>query len=164
MSIQSFRMIAFLAATLLALGMPRPAVAQVLYGSLTGNITDPSGAAVPAGKVEAIGVSTGISRQATTDQRGAFLIQDLPAGIYKVTISAPAFSSTAVTGIQVVENTVRRLDVKLQVANLGQSITVSAGAEALQTDRADVNLQMSATEIANLPISSTTRSFGSGSI
>src|ERR1700692_4552935 len=119
MSIQSmsnrpFRVIALLAGILLALGMPRPAFSQVLYGSLTGNITDASGAAVPAAKLEAVGVSNGISRRATTDDRGAFLIQDIPAGIYKVTVTAPAFSNAVTTGVQVVENTVRRLDVQLQ--------------------------------------------------
>jgi hypothetical protein len=161
MSIRSFSIFAPLLGVLLALGSPRIANSQVLYGSLTGNITDASGAAIPKAKVEAEGAGTGISRQATTDDRGAFLIQDVPAGIYKVTISAPAFSSTVATGVQVIENTVRRLDVHLQVATLGQSITVAGGAETLQTDRADVNLQVSSTEIANLPISSTTRSFES---
>src|SRR5208283_187655 len=55
---------------------PLTAPAQVLYGSLTGNVTDSSGAAVPNAKVDATNVSTGIGKQATTDVRGVFLIQD----------------------------------------------------------------------------------------
>jgi len=156
-----FRVFSLFLGTLAILLWPLGADAQVLYGSLTGNVTDVSGAAVPGGKVEVINVGTGVSRRTTTDDRGTFLIQDLPAGIYKVTISAPAFASTVTSGVRVAENTMRRLDVQLQVAALGQSVTVAAGSETLQTDRADVNLQVTSSEIANLPISSTTRSFES---
>jgi hypothetical protein len=45
--------------------------AQVLYGSLTGNLTDASGAAVPGAKAEALNVATGIAKQTVTDDRGA---------------------------------------------------------------------------------------------
>jgi len=141
--------------------LPNLGNAQVLYGSLTGNVSDPSGAAVAGAKIEALNVGTAVSRQTVTDDRGGFLIQDLPAGLYKITISAPAFATTVESGLQVVENTVRRVDVRLQVASVGQSVTVTAGAESLQTDRADVNVQIASNEIANLPISSTTRSFES---
>src|ERR1039458_9365286 len=47
--------------------------AQVLYGSLTGNVTDPSSAAVPGAKVTALNIDTGLSREATTDDRGAYI-------------------------------------------------------------------------------------------
>ena len=62
------------------------AQAQVLYGSLTGNVTDASGAAVPGAKVEALNVGTGVSKQAVTDDRGTYLFSDLQPGTYKVTI------------------------------------------------------------------------------
>ena len=73
---------------------PVPASAQVLYGSLTGNVTDKSGGAVANAKVEALDVSTNVARQAATDERGSFLVQDIQAGTYKVTISAPGFANT----------------------------------------------------------------------
>jgi hypothetical protein len=117
---------------------PSTASAQVLYGSLVGNVTDSSGAAVPNAKVDATNIATGIAKQAATDDRGAFLFQDVQAGVYKLTISAPAFANTVESGVQIVENTIRRVDVQLQVANMGQSVTVEAASAAvLQTDRAD---------------------------
>jgi hypothetical protein len=161
MSIRSFRVSWLLVGTFAALLLTHGVAAQVLYGSLTGNISDVSGAAVPAAKVEAVNEGTGFSRQAIADARGVFLMQDLPAGAYKVTISAPSFANTVESGVPVVENTVRRLDVRLQVATLGQSVTVAGDAPPLQTDRADVNVQISSGEITNLPISSSTRSFES---
>ncbi len=136
--------------------MPNILSAQVLYGSLTGNVTDKTGAAVPNAKVDAINTGTGIAKQTTTDERGVFQIQDVQAGTYKLTISAKAFASVITSGVQVVENAVRRVDVQLQVAEMGQSITVAADAVAvLQTERADVNVQVSEQEVADLPISGT---------
>ena len=51
--------------------LPGAAKAQVLYGSLTGNVSDPSKAAVPRAQVEALNVATGVSRQTTTDEGGS---------------------------------------------------------------------------------------------
>lgn len=82
----------FILLVLLSLS-PFSASAQVLYGSLTGNVTDPSGAAVPLAKVETTNIATGTSRQATTDERGGYVISDLQAGTYKLTFSASSFSS-----------------------------------------------------------------------
>ena len=110
---------------------------------------------MPNAKVEATNISTGTSNQATTDERGVFLIQDIQAGVYKLSISAPAFGTTVQTGIEVAQNTVRRVDVQLQVANVGQTVTVAADAAVLQTDRADVNHQITTQEVADLPLTGT---------
>ena len=63
--------------------MTLPAYSQVLYGSLRGNVTDQTGAVVPAGaKVQALNVNTNGSRSTTTDSRGAYAFSDLQPGIY----------------------------------------------------------------------------------
>src|SRR5450631_1257605 len=85
------------ATVLLALACAsRLADAQVLYGSLTGNVTDPSSAAVPGAKVTALNVDTGVTRQSDTDARGAYLFSNLQLGTYKVTIEAKGFQTTIV--------------------------------------------------------------------
>jgi hypothetical protein len=132
-----------------------PAHAQVLYGSLTGNVSDPAGGAVPAAKVEVKNVGTGIVRQATTDERGVFLLADVQAGAYEITFTAAGFGSRVESGVQIDANTVRRVDVQLQVAALGQSVNVEASAAALQTDRADVSIQVAGEEVTDLPTAGT---------
>ncbi|MGA2269925.1 MAG: TonB-dependent receptor [Bryobacteraceae bacterium] len=132
--------------------------AQVLYGSLTGNVTDSSGAGVPNAKVEVVNLNTGIGKQAASDERGTFLIQDLQPGAYKVTMTAPSFATAVQPSIEIVGNTLRRLDVQLQVAAVGQSVTIEASAAVLQTDRADVNTQIPTTELADLPMTGSTGS------
>ena len=77
---------------------------------------------------------------------------DLQLGVYKVTISAAAFGTVLQENVRVEGNTIRRLDVQLQLAQVSQSVTVDASALALQTDRSDVNTQIRETQVANLPL------------
>src|SRR4030095_5308257 len=111
MSVRS--MLCCLTAVLLLGALAGPAAAQTLYGSLTGTVTDPRGAAVPNAKVEVLNTGTGILKTAQTDERGAYLFNDLQPGAYKVTISAPAFATRAVEGVNIAQNTTLRMDTLL---------------------------------------------------
>ena len=142
-----------LALAALLLCVPR-SNAQVLYGSLTGNVVDASGGSVPNAKVEALNVATGVARTATTDDRGGYLISDLQQGVYKVTITAASFGTVIEQGVTVDANTVRRVDTQMQLAQVSQTVTVDATAAALQTDRADVSAEIRPTEITELPMNS----------
>jgi len=130
------------------------AQAQILYGSLTGAITDPSKAVVPGINVEALNVGTGAAKQAATNESGVFLFSNLLPGIYRVTITAPNFSRVVNENVRIDANAMRRLDVQLQLAKVSETVTVEASAIVLQTDRADVNTQLQAAQISNLPITS----------
>jgi hypothetical protein len=137
---------------ILAFALVCGAGAQVLYGSLTGNVTDQSGAVVVGAKVEALNVSTGVAKTAVTDERGVFLFSDLQAGVYKLTITATAFKSLVQENIKIDANTTRRLDAEMQVGEVTAAVQISAETPALQTDRADVNITQSARQINNLPL------------
>jgi hypothetical protein len=138
-----------LLAILLACGIGH---AQVLYGSLTGTVTDPSGAAVPGANVEALNTGTGDVRKTTTNNEGIYLFSDLQPGTYRVTISSTAFANTVLEGAGVTANQVRRVDATLQVAQTNQTVEVSAATPPLQTDRADVNTNITAKQITDLPV------------
>lgn len=131
-----------------------PVQAQVLYGSLTGNVTDSSGAAIPDAKVEALNLGTGVSRTVTADSSGIYRMDALPAGVYKVTISAPKFGTSVTEDVSIVVNNIRRVDGQLKVASTAQDVTVTTEAPVLQTDKADVHTDLSAQQITNLPITS----------
>ncbi|SPF47831.1 Cna B domain protein [Candidatus Sulfopaludibacter sp. SbA4] len=128
--------------------------AQVLYGSLTGNVIDSTDRSVPNAKVEALNVATGVARQAVTDDRGGYLISDLQQGVYRVTITATSFATVVENSVTVDANTVRRVDTRLQVAQVSQSVTVDASAAALQTDRSDVSAEMRPAQLTELPTNS----------
>ena len=79
------------------------------------------------------------------------MFNDLQAGVYRITYSAVSFRTLIQENIEIATNSVRRLDTKLEVAQVTEAITVSGTAIALQTDRADVNVQIQQQQIANLP-------------
>src|SRR5260370_38809469 len=94
---------------------PLASQAQVLYGSLTGSVTDPTDAGIAAAKVEATNTNTGVARQTTTDGRGVYLFSDLQPGTYAITISAASFGAISQQGIVVNPNTVQRLNARLHL-------------------------------------------------
>jgi hypothetical protein len=128
-----------------------PAHAQVLYGTLTGNVVDGSGSAVAGARIEAVNIGTGLTKQAVSDSAGSYVFNDLQAGTYKVTISATSFGSVIEQGVVIDANSVRRVDVKLQPAAVSQSIVVDASVAVLQADRADVSNEIQSAQIAQLP-------------
>jgi hypothetical protein len=146
-----------ISAVLLLAGLylsPGAANAQVLYGSLTGNVTDPSKASVPSSHVEALNVKTGIVREATADASGIYLFRELQPGTYKVTAAAPNFGTRVIENVTVDANTETRIDIQLALAQQTSTLTVTGAAPLLQTDRADVHSELESTDIQNLPISS----------
>jgi len=123
-------------------------------------VADPSGASVTGAKVEALNVATAASQQGTTDGNGIYRFSALLPGTYKVTISAPNFSTQVSEGVRVEGNGVQRVDARLKVATAAQNVTVSAEAPLLQADRSDVHTNLNAAQIQSLPsISSEGRSF-----
>src|ERR1035437_1464291 len=94
--------------------------AQVLYGTLVGNVTDATGAAVADATVVATNTGTGIAKTVTTDKVGAFRVSNLDSGLYKVSISAKSFATTIGKDILVQPNTERRFDAILQPQSVGQ--------------------------------------------
>ncbi len=136
------------------------AQAQVLYGSLTGNVTDTTNAAVPGACVEALNINTGVMRQDAADDKGAYLFPELLPGIYKVTTSARGFATVVIENVRVNANTLVRVDTQLQVAKQVESVTVTGAAPLMETDRGDVHSTLEASQLTNLPLTSSAgRSF-----
>ena len=146
----------WLAALLLAGPASTPAHAQVLYGSLTGNVTDQTGAVAVGVSVRAVNAGTSVAKTTTTDARGIYLFSDLPPGAYEVSVEAPSFAPYVRKGITVETNAVHRVDVQLTLGEIKDTVTVSASAIALQTDRADIHVTQTSREVNALPLTGST--------
>jgi hypothetical protein len=129
--------------------------AQVLYGSLTGNVTDPASAVVPGVHVEATNLGTNVKHETNTDERGIYRFTDLQPGLYSVNVTAKSFRPFTETNVQVQGDEVRRVDVQLQIASTTESVEVSADAVVLQTDKGDIHTEISTTEVEELPYNGT---------
>src|ERR1044072_5388811 len=138
---------------LAVLRVPAVAWAQVLYGSLVGNVADPNGAAVSGARVEITNVATGDVSTIMTDDRGAYSVNDLQVGVYKIAISRSSFKTTVKEGVRIDANKTYRFDAQLEIGGLEETVLITAGLDAtLQTDRADVNVTQTARQINNLPL------------
>jgi len=124
--------------------------AQVLYGSIVGTVTDPSGAVVVGANVTATLVATSEERTEKTNGSGIYTFSNLPTGDYKIAITKSGFEGS--TGnVDVTFNAVTRFDAKLEVGSSSQVVTVNAETAQLQTDRADVNQEVASQQLLDLP-------------
>jgi Carboxypeptidase regulatory-like domain/TonB dependent receptor-like, beta-barrel len=130
-----------------------PLAAQVLYGSLVGNVTDETGAAVPGATVVVTHRGTGASREIVTDANGAYRFPTVQSGTYTVTVKVDGFRTFTRSDVPVTLNNVTRVDAALQVGQLSETVTVSAESQLLQTDRAEVRSELKSRELVNLPVS-----------
>ena len=126
--------------------------AQVLYGALVGRVADQSGAVLPNAKVTVTNQATGVQREATTDDQGAYAFRDLQVGVYDVQIAQTGFKSYTKSNVNIALNSIVREDVQMSVGGATETVTITAAAPALQTDRADVSNQLDKGQITNLPL------------
>ncbi len=142
------------AATLAAaLGfLPATATAQVLYGSVTGNITDGSGAAVPGATVTIKDEATGLALSAVTDSSGVYTIRNVTGGTYTLRASLQGFKEFVQTGVPITAGSVVRINGKLEIGALSESVTVTTEAAVLKTDKQDVSTDFKPADVVNLPL------------
>ena len=129
------------------------AYSQVLYGSIVGNITDPSNQSIPNATVVATNTQTGVSATVSSNSAGSYEVHNLAPGIYSVRISASGFATVAVDRLDIRANVTTRSDQQLTIASVDQTIQVSASYGAqLQTDSATIHGELTSTELVNMPI------------
>jgi Carboxypeptidase regulatory-like domain len=133
---------------------PTSAHAQVLYGSLTGTVTDSAGAVIPNAAVTVTNQGTGEVRATKSDAQGNYELLDVLPGAYAISVQVPAFAGFTQQNIPMEVNRQVRVDVKLQPASVSTQVTVTDAPAELQTGTAEVNSEIDQTEINALPLTS----------
>src|SRR6266542_1035543 len=95
-----------------------PCAAQVLYGSLTGTVTDTGGSVVPRAAVKLVNTGTSQQLTGTTNEAGSYSFSSVLPGAYDLTINAPGFRTLTRRDIGISVNVVRREDVTLEVGQV----------------------------------------------
>ncbi|MBS1857752.1 MAG: TonB-dependent receptor [Acidobacteria bacterium] len=126
--------------------------AQAVNATLLGNVTDSSGATVPGAKVTVTEMNTGVGRSMESNESGNYVFPNLEPGVYKVTVERNGFRTAVKEGVTLLVNTTGRADMVLQPGQVNESVTISAEAAMLQTDRADVGRKIESAQLANLPV------------
>ena len=128
------------------------AYAQVLTGSIVGNVTDSTNAVVPGAQVTAQDLDTNQIRTTTTGASGTYSFESIPPGTYEVKITRSGFSPKTLTGITVTVNSVVRADVLVTLGSVTQTVVVDTTSTQLQADTADVHEQLTSVPLSNLPV------------
>ncbi len=102
-------------------------------------------------------LDNGNTFNATSSSTGGFTITSVPSGKYSIAVSAPGFKAWATTGIDVRLDSTSKVDVTLEVGNATETVTVTAAAEVLKTDNAEISMNVSGDKVNDLPIN-----FGGG--
>src|SRR5438270_693430 len=122
------------------------ALAQAVFGVITGNVTDPTGASIPKAQVTTRDLDRGTSFDTPVNESGGFTQTHLLPGRYEVHVTAAGFAETVRTVVVQVDATTR-VDVQLTVGQSSEKVIVSAEAPILKTDRADVSTTLTASEL-----------------
>jgi len=136
---------------ILAILLPATLFAQATGSSLSGRVTDASGAAVPGVTVTVSNAQTGLTRTTVTESDGSYRFPSLPIGTYKVTAELSGFATVTTENVQLSVATPRDLDVTLKQAAVSEAITVTAEAPLVSTTPA-VERIVSQEELENLPL------------
>jgi len=126
--------------------------AQAVFGSIAGTVTDPSGAAVGNAKVTVLDQGKGTTDQATTNESGNYTVTHLIPDLYTVHIEAPGFKVLEFKDVAVSADTAAHIDGQFQVGSASEQVEVTAEAEQLKTDRADVSIEFNEKYVEDLPI------------
>jgi len=126
---------------------------QTTTGTLVGNITDASGAAVPNAAVEAVNTATAVRSPATATSNGDYRFGNLPAGTYNVTATAPGFTSATRRGVLVTLSTVSTENIIMQVGSVSTTVDVSESSTIIDTTTATISTNFGTELSRDLPVS-----------
>lgn len=127
------------------------ASAQGIYGSLRGEVQDPTGAVVPGAAVTVTNQETGVSVDTETTTAGTFFVPNLLAGRYTVTVEMPGFRRLVQRGIELRVNQVTEVTLTLEVGQVQQVVEVEAGAELVRTTTSDIITSWESEAITEVP-------------
>src|SRR5215470_14651615 len=151
MSTSRTRVLGFLAAALL-LGLGTTAFAQTGAASITGLLTDQTGAAAPGVTVTATNQATNVAYTAVSNSAGNYDITSVPVGTYVVKAELQGFKTATTKPFQLEAKQIARLDLKLELGKVEDKVEVTAEAPVLQTESATVGEVISGNTVQSLPL------------
>ena len=129
------------------------AFAQLNTGTITGTVTDPSAALVRDVKVTVRNTATNAVRDTSTSGAGIYTVSDLIVGPYEVTFEAPAFKKLVRTGITLDVTQVVRVDARMEVGAVTESVQVTGQLPYVNTDSPEVGTNLNRTDLLDVPLS-----------
>jgi hypothetical protein len=137
---------------LFVLGAPRAAgQGAISTGVINGTVADPTGAIIAGADVSASNINTGAKLATKTNEGGLFSFPAVPVGAYKIAVTSAGFKSTEVTGVNASIGQTASINVKLEVGDATQQVTVTDSEEVLNTSDSHVSSTIDSNLVENLP-------------
>lgn len=147
-----FKVLGLILVMLLSLG---GACAQSIQGSILGTVKDAKGAVIPGAEITVTNLDAGTTRSARSNGVGDYRIEDLVAGNYSLSVTAPGFEKYLITSVKLAVRQELRLDAKLAVGTVQQEVKVTGDAvSAIETDSPTISGNFNADDATNLPTNS----------
>jgi hypothetical protein len=131
---------------------PVRAAAQAVTGTVVGTVTDATGAVMGSTKVVLVNEATSLTRTVTTDVHGEFTAPSLPTGSYTVSAEAQGFKTAVVSNIQLGVDQRIRVDLKLEIGDMTETVKIQAETPLLQTSSSDLATTVDTKQIETLPL------------
>ncbi len=138
---------------ILLLAMAWPIAAQQDRATITGVVTDPTGAVIPAAEIRITNMATNADYDTTTNEVGWYVVPNLPIGRYKLSVKSAGFRTYVRDGLTLAIGQVARIDVQLEVGPTVESIEVTAQTPLLQTESPEVGAVLDNQKVTDLPLS-----------
>jgi len=138
--------------TICTVGTKNIALAQSDTSSLSGTVTDSSGAVLPNAKILVRNDATHIDRTAISNEGGSFNITNLPAGNYSIRVELANFATTTLNNVHVDPSIGRRVDITMKVGDAKTEVTVEAGVNTIQTESASVGQLVTQEQVKNIQL------------
>ena len=123
-----------------------------ITGSISGVVTDPSGAVVPGVTVVATSVSTNLQSTAVTDSKGFYRFATLNVDTYNVTANQQGFRDYSQTGVKIDANSDLRIDITMQLGNVTNTVNVKSDALQVETQSTQNGVVIPDTKITSVPL------------
>lgn len=146
--------VAFLALAAVVLSTPAAYAQGGATSTLSGTVTDTSGAVIPGASVVVKKMDTGLTSEAVTNAEGQFTIPQLASGKYTVSVSLAGFKTATVNDVELNAGVPAGVSVKLEVGGIEEQVVVQAGSEVVKTQSSTVSTTLSSKQIQSLPLTS----------
>ncbi len=143
---------AVLCLILAAAMFPATALAQFDAATVLGTVRDSSGAVVPGATVTLKNAATGIAATSVTDEQGSYQFLNVRIGTYSVRAELQGFSVAEAENFSVTVNARQRVDLTLNIGNVGETVVVTGAAQLLETESSDRGQVIRKEQIVNLPL------------
>ena len=126
--------------------------AQDTTGAIEGDVTDNTASAIVGARIVATNLETGFGKETTTNADGFYRLLQLPVGRYSVTVSDPQFAVLVRQPIQVNVSQTSRVNAKLELRSLAESVTVTGDAQLVETSTNALGQIVTGSELVDLPL------------